>query len=130
MGISTPTDDVGVAGRWDRAFRVLSAEPRRELALSLTDRSASTWVPLPDAAHSPHYPGSRDDLQLALYHNHLPAMAKPDYIVWEESPFEARKGPNFDELESIIRAIVDGAGDLPDRMVRNCRTLERRIDSP
>jgi hypothetical protein len=123
FGTSETTD---VSERWDRVFRVLSQEPRRELVLSLADRSESEWVALPDAALSRHYPESREKLRITLRHKHLPALADNGYVVWRESPLEARRGPNFDELEAVLGVITASVESLPDRLVTGCRRLERR----
>lgn len=128
MSLTNPSDDVDVADRWDQAFRVLSQEPRRQLLISLTDKPASVWVQLPDAALSSHYQGTQDDLRIALYHQHLPLLAEHGYVVWEESPFEARQGPKFKEVEAIIRAVMAFGDGLPDKLITNCRVLENQIN--
>lgn len=127
MGVNIPHNNIDVVDRWNRAFLALSQEPRRELLLSLTNEPASVWIPLPDAALSPHYSGSREDLRISLQHQHLPHLADHGYIVWEDSPFEVRQGPHFGEIEAILRAIITSSDGLPDRLVTDCRTLESRV---
>ncbi|QLG50078.1 hypothetical protein [Natrinema halophilum] len=124
MAITHKSGSDDVAERWDRAFNILSQEPRRELVISLAGKSASDWVPLPDAAHSPHFEGTSEDLRLDLYHKHLPKLANHGFVIWEESPFEARQGPNFREVEAIIQAMTAAADALPEQMITNCRTLK------
>lgn len=117
MGRTRQFDTDAVVSHWNRVFRVLTEEPRRQLLLSLLDIPPSAWVDLPNAAQSRHYHGTRRNLRIELQHSHLPALAEADYVEWRDSPFEARRGPNFDEVGVVLDIIIaaadaDADGDL------------------
>lgn len=128
MGGSESADGIPVARRWNRVFRVLSREPRRQVALALSDRPRDAWVPLPEGAWSPHFAGSRDELLTVLTHQHLPVLAEAEYVRWRTSPFEVTRGPNFDELAVVLDAVSTRVDELPRDLVSGCEMLERRLD--
>lgn len=113
-----------VSDRWDRVFRVLSSEPRRKLILTLRDRCPSNPVTLPDAALSPHYAGTPEEMRVELVHKHLPLLEETGYVTWTSSPFEAARGPDFGEVDAVMGRIVSAPAELPDQLVRGCRALE------
>lgn len=124
MGRGNNGDDLSVAERWDRLFQVLSSDPRRTLLLRLRDEDPTTWVTLPDAAISPHYDGTREQMRVALNHTHLPFLEQAGYVQWHRSPLEARRGPRYDEVETVIRELVSSSVALPRQLVQGCRVLE------
>lgn len=127
MKFTSLSDPEDVADRWNRAFHALSQEPRRKLLISLINKPASEWVSLPDAALSSHYSGNREDLRIELCHQHLPLLKEKGYVDWRDSPFGAKKGPRFEEIEAIIRAIMTFGDALSDQLITDCQTLEERI---
>lgn len=127
MSMNAPPDDLTVAERWDRALRAMSYEPRRRLILALIDEEPTTSVGLPDAADSTYVGLSKRELSVTLQHHHLPALEEIDYIHWRLSPFEAGRGPNFDEAAAVIRMILSFAEHLPTKLVQGCEPLEKRI---
>ncbi len=116
-----------VIERWDRAFGAVSAEPRRQVVVSLMDVPADRSVELPAAATSPTVPANPDRLRIELRHRHLPMLAEAGYVRWEEQPFTARRGPRFEEVSAIMAALHAYADRLPDRLVDGCQrlTIER-----
>lgn len=126
MSSNSWVDDHSVADRWDRAFRTLSQQPRRQLLLSLSNASPTAWLELPEAALSSHYEGTRRALCIELRHHHLPALSDVGYVQWDDEAFEVSRGPNFREAAAVLAALVSAADDLPDRLVHGCEPLERR----
>lgn len=127
MRLNTPPDDLTASERWDQVLRLMSHEPRRRLILALSEEEPTASVELPDAADSPHITMTRRDLSTTLHHHHLPALADADYVWWRSSPFEAGRGPNFEEAAAVIGMILSYATHLPNRMVRGCEPLESRV---
>lgn len=125
MSVKRFRDGERVIERWDRAFEALTAEPRRQLIVTLLDGPATGPVSLPEAAMSPAVPPDHEEVQLALRHRHLPLLADAGFVQWERDPFRAWRGPNFEEAAVVLRALHQHADELPDQLVTGCRRLER-----
>ncbi|GAA0673384.1 hypothetical protein ACFQDG_13825 [Natronoarchaeum mannanilyticum] len=114
-----------VIDRWDDVFEALSAEPRRQLVVSLLDAEPAESVPLPESAVNPNVPPDREALRRELHHHHLPKLADLGIVAWEEDPLVASRGPRFDEAAVVFEALHSTATELPDSLVVGCQRLER-----
>jgi len=110
--------------RWDAVFKAASAEPRRQLVISLLDREPDASVTLPEYAMSPDMPADPDRLRRELVHCHLPLLADDGFVEWQRDPFVASRGPNFDELGCVFESLHTNATAIPDSLVVGCRRLE------
>ncbi|ARS89125.1 hypothetical protein [Natrarchaeobaculum aegyptiacum] len=119
-----------VVRRWDRIFEVLATEPRRQLVLSLAAAPEDEAVGLPEAAANPRLEPDPSRLTVELHHRHLPILADAEYVEWQRSPFTARRGPRFDELEALLESLHDNADEIPDLLVDGCQLLERTREQP
>ncbi|WP_436935567.1 hypothetical protein [Halovenus marina] len=113
-----------VIERWDRVFEAVSAEPRRQLIVSLLDAEAGDSVPLPEGAINPNVPVDAEEFQAQLYHTHLPKLAEGGFIEWERDPLRAFRGPRFDEVAVVFETLQQSASELPDSLVIGCQRLE------
>ena len=111
--------------RWDTVFKSLSAEPRRQLLVSLLDAPPDQSVPLPESAAMPNRPSDPDVLRTELYHAHLPMLAEYGFIKWETDPLVATRGPQFDEAAVVLEALHSSAASIPDALVIGCQRLEQ-----
>jgi hypothetical protein len=118
-----------VTENWDTVFKSLSAEPRRQLIVSLVDASPGQPVPLPESAAMPNRPLDPAVLRAELYHVHLPMLAENGFITWETDPLVAFRGPQFDEVAVVFDALHSEAADIPDSLVVGCRRLEQEQQS-
>lgn len=114
-----------VSENWNTVFRALSAEPRRQIILSLLDRSPREPVPLPESAMMPNVPSDQEALRRSLYHTHLPMLAEMGFIRWETDPLVATRGPRFEEAAVVFEALHSSATRLPDSLVVGCQRLEK-----
>ncbi|WP_096391375.1 hypothetical protein [Halopenitus persicus] len=114
-----------VSKNWDRIFKALSAEPRRQLIVSLLDTPPNQSVPLPESAVMPNLPTDPEVLRMELYHVHLPMLADNDFITWETDPLTASRGPQFDEIGVVFEALHSEAVNMPDSLVIGCQRLEQ-----
>ncbi len=114
-----------VIKRWDTVFTALSAEPRRQLIVSLLDAPQATAVPLPESAANPNVPPDPDVLRQKLHHCHLPMLAEMEFITWDTDPLVAARGPQFEQVATVFELLYAGETDLPDSLVTGCRRLER-----
>ncbi|WP_143423184.1 DUF7344 domain-containing protein [Halegenticoccus soli] len=46
-------------------------------------------------------------LKVALYHTHLPKLAKAGYIEWDKDTGTVRRGPNFEEISQYLSQVYD-----------------------
>lgn len=111
--------------RWNRVFDALSAEPRRQLIVSLLDRSADESISLPEAAVNPNAPPDPEELRRDLYHRHLPMLEEGQFVEWETDPLTAVRGSRFDEVAVVLESLQATATDIPDSLVVGCQRLER-----
>jgi hypothetical protein len=112
-----------VSENWDTVFKSLSAEPRRQLLVSLLDAPPDQPVPLPESAAMPNCPPDPDVLCVELYHAHLPMLAEMGFITWETDPLVASRGPQFDEVAVVLDALHSMAASIPDSLVVGCQRL-------
>ncbi len=115
----------GAVERWNRVFEAVSAEPRRQLVVSLLDASADRSVSLPESAINPNVPPDPTTLRYELVHCHLPLLADMGFIQWRTEPFVASRGERFGEVAAVFEALHDDADALPDSLVVGCQRLER-----
>lgn len=115
-----------VVERWDRCFKAVSAEPRRQIIASLLEAPPDRSVSLPESAINPNIPVDTETLRVALHHNHLPMLAERGYIEWGSEPFEAFRGPRFEEVAAIFEALYSTASEIPESLIIGCQTLERK----
>ena len=128
MSLEQPRTEDAVIERWNHLFEVLSAEPRRQLVVTLMDSDPNEWVPLPMAAQSPAVPIDADALALELHHRHLPMLEDGEFIDWTREPFEATRGDRFEELSAVLASLHRNADTLPLQLVEGCYRLEYERD--
>ncbi|WP_254524816.1 hypothetical protein [Natrinema caseinilyticum] len=113
-----------VIRRWDDVFKALSAEPRRQLIVSLADAPATQTVSLPESAINPNAPADPAVLTQELCHRHLPLLADFEFVEWEPDPLVASRGSRFDEVAVVFDSLHSAATDIPDSLVVGCQRLE------
>lgn len=109
--------------KWNDVFEVITAEPRRQLIVSLLDTEEA--VPLPESAVNPNAPADSEALKVELYHRHLPMLADREFVEWDTDPLVAERGPRFEEVAAVFEALHTSAGRIPDSLVVGCQRLEQ-----
>lgn len=120
-----PENGNRVVRKWNDVFEALSAEPRRQIVLSLVDSPPDRPVPLPESAVTPNVPVDPEPLRTDLHHLHLPLLAESGFVEWRDDPFVATRGPRFDEVAAVFEALESDATAIPDSLVAGCQRLER-----
>jgi hypothetical protein len=110
---------------WDRVFKALLAEPRRQLIVALLDAPPNQSVPLPESAMNPNIPPNVKIIRQELHHQHLPMLADCGFVDWETDPLVASRGPKFDEVAVVFDALHANATNIPDSLVLGCQRLEQ-----
>jgi hypothetical protein len=114
-----------ISENWNAVFESLSAEPRRQLIVSLMDAPPDQSVPLPESAMMPNVPQDPEVLRTELYHNHLPILADMGFVTWEKDPLVASRGSRFHEVAVVFAALHSAALNLSDSLVFGCQRLEQ-----
>lgn len=109
---------------WDRTFRALSAEPRRQIIISLAESPSGRALALPEAANPPFMLQDPEALRVELVHEHLPVLAAGDYVEWSTEPLEVRRGDAFDDVAVVLESLIAEVDAVPDHMVEGCQRLE------
>ena len=110
--------------RWNGIFEATVAEPRRQIVVSLLDRSPDRSIPLPESAINPAVPTDLDCLRQQLIHHHLPLLEDLSFIEWSREPFVATRGPRFDEVAVVFESLHRYSTQIPDSLVVGCHRLE------
>lgn len=128
MVINTPGNQEW-ADRWNQLYEALGAESRRMIISSLLDEPKERRLPLPDAAESPNQPMDSETLSIKLRHHHLPLLAEPGYVHWEEEPFVVQRGPRFEEPAHIIEMVIESVDELPAPLINNCKIFQEWMEN-
>jgi hypothetical protein len=118
-------DTPAVVERWDQFMRQLSAQPRRQIIVSLMEAPRDSALPLPEAAVGDAETAALDGdgverWTTILQHRHLPALAEAGYVRWSRDPFRVRRGPRFEEPAAVMRVLLSAEDRLPSTLVSGC----------
>jgi hypothetical protein len=103
---------------FDRAVDALGHKYRRRLLISLLEHNPQSDDDAQDAekALGSHSSGMEAGqlLELQLVHSHLPKLEELEYITWNRETGDISKGPNWDEIEPLLRLLRDHGSELPE----------------
>lgn len=93
----------------DAKLRTLSVAERREVlhALSAAGADEGPAVDIERFADDSH-----PDPLLSMYHVHLPKLEATGFVRINRQRGRVRPGPNFDDIEPLLRVIDDHADEL------------------
>ena len=89
---------------FDQIAEALGDQTRRQLLVELLDHNP---VARPTAE------AESEEREIQLIHNHLPRLDAMGYIVWDRSQENIIKGPNWDEIEPVVRLLGDHRDRIP-----------------
>lgn len=112
--------------RWNRVFRALTAEPRRQTIVALMEAPSDRWLPLPEAANPSYDLMDPERLYVELVHQHLPLLAEHGFVRWEREPLQVKRGPSFEEVAIVFEALHRHAAEIPSQLVDGCQRLEEQ----
>ncbi|TYT61620.1 hypothetical protein [Natrialba swarupiae] len=95
---------------FDNIAEALGDQTRRQILLELLDHNP---VEQPEVVTKKDA-RENEKRELELVHHHLPKLDDMDYIVWNRDKQNIVKGPNWEEIEPIVRLLSDNRERLPD----------------
>lgn len=113
-------DEMTVVDRWDQFMYLLSAQPRRQIVVSLMEAPEGRQLSLPEAAITPAVSVEAERDEIELHHRHLPLLADAGYVRWTAEPFRVQRGPRFDEPATVMRALLSADDQLAPSLVSDC----------
>lgn len=113
----TYQDGTGVVEQRDRIFDALSAQPRRQLLVSLLEAQPAEFLDLPEVALARESAAEDHELRAVLVHRHLPLLADYGFVRWETDPMRVQRGSEFDVLEPVIRTLAVRTETVPPLVV-------------
>lgn len=105
MGATYDSNGTRGEEEWNDVFEALASGPRRRLLASLLAAGPGEAVRLPDAAVAPDSPADAGRTRIGLYHEHLPALSDAGFVEWERDPLRATRGPDFQAVATVLRAL-------------------------
>lgn len=98
----------------DTVMDVLANEYRRRILVALLEHN-------PQDDDDPQVPGDIDladedleTLRVHMTHTHLPKLEDSGFIEWDRDSHTIRKGPQFDEIQPLLKLMRNHADELPD----------------
>lgn len=114
------TEEQTIYERWDQFMYLLSAQPRRQIIVSLMDKSDNQALSLPEAAITPEISVETESFKVKLRQIHVPMLADADYVHWSKNPFQIRRGTRFDEPASVMEVLLSAGHRLSPSLVSGC----------
>ena len=103
--------------RFDHVLDTLGDRYRRRLLVSLSEHNpqdddprASEWA-VRDASDAG---ADEEAVRLVLFHNHLPRLKERGYVSWDREAGTIERGPNWTEVEPLLRLLDAHRDELPD----------------
>lgn len=116
----TPIEDGGVTCEvpsLDQRLDVLGHETRRRVLVTLAVTDPSETVEFdPEDLYTGKNGTDREQFLLSLHHAHLPKLDGADYVEWERGSATLARGPRFEEIEPLLRTLVEHEANYADRM--------------
>jgi len=89
----------------DATFDALANEHRRNLLVALLEESPQEAAVRASADVDAGALKTRQRLQTAMYHSHLPKLVDYGFIEWNTDTREIAKGPQFEEIRPVLECI-------------------------
>lgn len=110
---------MGTSGTFDRVVDALAHRYRRRLLVALCEHNpqdATDTQGAEEALGAVEDVGDVDPelIETELVHNHLPKLEEFGFIRWNDETGEISRGPNWDDIEPLLRLLRDHEEELPD----------------
>ncbi|RLM89097.1 ArsR family transcriptional regulator [Haloarcula sp. Atlit-7R] len=91
----------------DTMFKPLGNEHRRELLLDLLETNPQTVAAQIPAGGETAQADADQELQIAMYHSHLPKLEDQGFVRWDKDTGEVAKGPQFEEIRPLLECVTE-----------------------
>ncbi|WP_339105894.1 ArsR family transcriptional regulator [Haloterrigena salinisoli] len=95
----------------DEVMAALADEHRRELLVALVEHNPQAAVQTPEGVRLDDE--QLENLQVEMYHNHLPRLEAAGFIEWKQEQHRVVRGPKFDQIEPVLELFAENADELP-----------------
>ncbi|ADB63317.1 hypothetical protein Htur_4507 (plasmid) [Haloterrigena turkmenica DSM 5511] len=99
---------------WDMLDEIMAALAnghRRQLLIGLLEHNPQEAVQTPEGVQ---VDGEQlADLQVEMYHNHLPRLEVAGFITWDREQHVVEKGPQFEQIKPVLEVFEENADELP-----------------
>lgn len=89
----------------DIIFGALEDEHRRELLLDLLESNPQTVATQIPAGGETAQAAVDQELQIAMYHTHLPKLEDQGFVRWDKDTGKVVKGPQFEEIRPLLECV-------------------------
>ncbi len=94
---------------FDKIADALGGRSRRQVLVELLDHN-----PVDQQEAVTKDTAQEDEVrELQLTHTHLPKLDDMSYIVWDRDHGTIVKGPNWEEIEPVVRLLSDNRDQIP-----------------
>lgn len=94
---------------FDRIAGALGDETRRQILIELLDHNPVA----PSESVAKNGAQENDEIEMQLFHIHLPKLDSMGYISWKKDNGTIAKGPNWKEIEPVVRFLSENRDQLP-----------------
>lgn len=95
----------------DEIMEALADEHRRQLLAALAEENPEAPVQTPEGVQLGREP--LDNLQIEMYHQHLPQLEEVGFIEWKKEEAVVVKGPKFEQIEPVLELFEEHKKELP-----------------
>lgn len=95
----------------DDIMAMLANEHRRQLLAALIEHNPQAEIQIPEGIQMEDE--QLDDLQIEMYHNHLPRLENAGFIRWNKEQHVVVKGPEFEQIKPVLEMFEENADELP-----------------
>ena len=97
-------------------FEALSHEYRRRVLIAVAQQNPQDEDEIVSEATDDDHEDDEalEQLQLELYHAHLPKLDEAGFIDWDRESETITRGPRFEEIEPLLKLIHEHQDELPD----------------
>lgn len=128
MPVEKVVDGRSLTEFWNRAFRAVAVEPRRQIVASLSEAPSRRELSLPEVANPVFDRRDPEVLSVEFVHEHLSLLDGDEFVEWRREPLGVSRGDSFGEVAVVLESVIDCAASVPAHMTEGSPRLEPRSE--